>query len=114
MRALGRRGRSRQNTATLHYGPIELDQHDHLVRVAGTTVPLTATEYRLLEYFLRRTESIVTRDQLAEHVWGGDYDPFSNVADVYIGYLRRKLGPAAPWIHTVRGLGYMLKSPPPE
>ena len=55
----------------------------------------------------------MSRDQLAEHVWGGDYDPFSNVADVYIGYLRRKLrgaGVATPLIHTIRGLGYMLKA----
>ena len=52
------------------------------------------------------------RDQLAEHVWGGDFDPFSNVADVYIGYLRRKLKAAGlrrPIIHTVRGMGYMLR-----
>jgi DNA-binding response OmpR family regulator len=113
LRALGRRGRGRQLTATLRYGPIALDQHDHQVHVDGRPVPLTATEYRLLEYFLRRAESIVTRDQLADHVWGGDYDPFSNVADVYIGYLRRKLGPAAVYIQTVRGLGYMLKAPAP-
>ena len=53
-----------------------------------------------------------TRDQLAEYVWGGDYDPCSNVADVYVGYVRRKLQAtrAQPLIHTVRGLGYMLKT----
>jgi DNA-binding response OmpR family regulator len=76
----------------------------------------TATEYRLLEYLVRRAEAIVTRDQLAEYVWGGDYDPFSNVADVYVGYLRRKLQTAlsSPLIHTVRGLGYILKNETPE
>jgi DNA-binding response OmpR family regulator len=62
---------------------------------------------------MRRAEAIVSRDQLAEHVWGGDYDPFSNLADVYIGYLRRKLGAAGGLIQTVRGLGYMLKATPP-
>jgi len=111
IRALSRRGRGRHLSATLHYGHIQLDQRDHLAFVGDRSVALTATEYRLLEYLLQRAETIVTRDQLAEHVWGGEYDPFSNVADVYIGYLRRKLGDAAPVIQTVRGLGYMLKTP---
>jgi DNA-binding response OmpR family regulator len=111
VRALGRRGRSRNLSALLQYGAIQLDQHDHQARVAGHSVQLTATEYRLLEYLLRRAESIVSRDQLAEHVWGGEYDPFSNLADVYIGYLRRKLGAAAGYVQTIRGLGYMLKAP---
>lgn len=109
IRALGRRGRGKHLTATLRYRTIVLDQRDHMAFVGERAVSLTATEYRLLEYLLQRAESIVTRDQLAEHVWGGEYDPFSNVADVYIGYLRRKLGEDAPFIQTVRGLGYMLK-----
>ena len=78
---------------------------------------LSATEYRLLEHLLRHAETIVSREQLADHVWGGEYDPFSNVADVYIGYLRRKLRAAgldAPLIHTVRGMGYLLKTSRPE
>ena len=60
---------------------------------------------------LHQRRHIVTRDQLAQHVWGGDYDPTSNNADVYVGYVRRKLQAATPepLIHTVRGLGYMLK-----
>jgi DNA-binding response OmpR family regulator len=60
---------------------------------------------------VRRAEAVVTRDQLAQHVWGGDYDPLSNNADVYVGYVRRKLQAVAsvPPIRTVRGLGYMLK-----
>ncbi|MDE3156517.1 MAG: response regulator transcription factor [Acidobacteriota bacterium] len=112
LRALTRRGRSRQLTAALRYGPIDIDPHTHLVTVRGRPVTLTATEYRLLEYFVRRAESIVSRDQLADHVWGGDYDPFSNVADVYVGYLRRKIDtdPDHPLIHTIRGMGYMLKA----
>ena len=93
------------------YGPLTIDPVDHRVNLHGRPLSLTATEYRLLEYLVRRAESIVTRDQLAEYVWGGDFDPFSNVADVYVGYVRRKLQAAAPGalIHTVRGLGYMLK-----
>jgi two-component system response regulator MprA len=95
----------------LCYGPITIDPVDHRVTLGQRTLSFTATEYRLLEYLVRRAEAIVTRDQLAEYVWGGDYDPFSNVADVYVGYVRRKLQAAlaSPLIHTVRGLGYMLK-----
>jgi DNA-binding response OmpR family regulator len=111
LRALDRRGRNRQTTRLLSYGPVTIDPLDHQVVLNGQPLSLTATEYRLLEYLVRRAESIVTRDQLAEYVWGGDYDPFSNLADVYVGYVRRKLQTALPQplIHTVRGLGYILK-----
>ena len=111
LRALDRRGRNRQTSRLLSYGPLSIDPVDHRVTINGQLLSLTATEYRLLEYLLRRAESIVTRDQLAEYVWGGDYDPCSNVADVYVGYVRRKLQSALtpPLIHTVRGLGYVLK-----
>jgi len=111
LRALSRRGRTHVLSSVVRYGPIEVDHRDHLVRVDGKAVSFTATEYRLLDYLVRRAESIVSRDQLAQHVWGGDYDPFSNVADVYIGYVRRKLAAAGvdQVIRTVRGLGYMLK-----
>jgi DNA-binding response OmpR family regulator len=111
LRALDRRGRNRKTARTLSYGPLTIDPVDHRVTLESQTLTLTHTEYRLLEYLIRRAESIVTRDQLAEYVWGRDYDPFSNVADVYVGYVRRKLSAATPreLIHTVRGLGYMLK-----
>lgn len=117
LRALTRRGRSRHLDAALKYGPIAMRTDSHLVTVDGRQVDLSATEYRLLEHLLRHVEAIVSRDQLAEHVWGDDYDPFSNVADVYIGYLRRKLraaGVERPLIHTIRGMGYMLKDRGPE
>jgi DNA-binding response OmpR family regulator len=111
LRALTRRGRTRHLTHTLDYGPISVDPIAHTTSVAGTPIALTATEYRLLEFLVRRAEAIVTRDQLAQHVWGGDYDPLSNNADVYVGYVRRKLQAVTPepLIHTVRGLGSMLK-----
>lgn len=111
LRALTRRGRTRHLTTMLDYGPVSVDPVAHTVTVSGTPLTLTATEYRLLEFLVRRAEAIVTRDQLAQHVWGGDYDPTSNNADVYVGYVRRKLQAATPepLIHTVRGLGYMLK-----
>jgi DNA-binding response OmpR family regulator len=117
IRALTRRGRTSQFDTSLTYGPIVMDTATHLVRVGETPIELSATEYRLLDHLLRHAETIVSRDQLADRVWGGDYDPFSNVADVYIGYLRRKLraaGVRTPLIHTIRGLGYMLKVRAPD
>lgn len=112
LRALTRRGRTRYNTALLSYGPLTVDLEAHRVMAHGTPLQLSATEYRLLEYLIRRSETIVSRTQLADHVWGSEYDPFSNVADVYVGYLRRKLvaaGVSGTLIQTIRGLGYMLK-----
>ena len=113
LRALTRRGRTRNLSAVLSYGPIEIHQEDHQAVIGGQALDLTATEYRLLEYLVRRAETIVSRDQLGEHVWGGAHEHSSNVTDVYIGYLRRKLAARGvdDIIQTVRGLGYMLKSP---
>ena len=85
LRALTRRGRTKLLDATLSYGPLVMHIDTHRVLANGRNVELSATEYRLLEHLLRHAEAIVSRDQLAEHVWGGEYDPFSNVADVYIG-----------------------------
>jgi DNA-binding response OmpR family regulator len=111
LRAIARRGRSRHLTHRLEYGPISVDSVAHTVDVCDTRVSMSATEYRLIEFLVRRAEAIVTRDQLAQHVWGGDYDPFSNKADVYVGYVRRKIQSVTDEqiIHTIRGLGYMLK-----
>ena len=112
LRALTRRGRSRHVTAVLTYGPLVLDLEGHTVQADGADLHLSATEYRLLEFLMRRAETVVSRTQLADHVWGNDYDPFSNVADVYVGYLRKKLtaaGVPGTLIQTIRGLGYMLK-----
>ncbi|MEQ1896841.1 MAG: response regulator transcription factor [Vicinamibacterales bacterium] len=114
LRALTRRGPGRQLDTVLRCGPIELDTEAHLVRVSGRPVALSATEYRLLDHLLRHAETIVSRDQLGDRVWGGDVDMASNVVDVYIGYLRRKLRSAGlqdPVIHTVRGMGYLLRPP---
>ena len=111
LRALTRRGRTRQLTAVLTSGPIELDQRDRVVRVNGIPVSLTATEFRLMEYLLRRAGALVTRDELAVHVWDGAVVRESNVIDVYVSYLRKSLGPeGARLVKTVRGLGYMLEA----
>jgi len=114
LRALTRRGRTAQLSSVLRHGPLAVDTQAHAASVDGRAVQLSATEYRLLEFLVRRAGTIVSREQLGDHVWGGDADPFSNVADVYVGYLRKKLAAAGapPLIHTVRGLGYMLKAEP--
>jgi two-component system response regulator MprA len=110
VRALTRRGRTRALDTVLRYGPLELDQRSHVVKLNGAVVALRETEFRLLEYFLRHPEVLVTRAALADSVWGRGTADASNVVEVYISYLRRKLKPAGRrLLHTVRGGGYMLR-----
>lgn len=111
VRAIVRRGRTKALSSVLRYGPLALDLRDRTVRIDEARVDLTATEYRVIEQLLLKPETVVSREQLAERVWGGDLDASSNSIDVYIGYLRRKLQAQhpAPLIHTLRGMGYMLK-----
>jgi two-component system OmpR family response regulator len=107
LRAVTRRGRSRQLEATLAYGPIEIDPYRRIATVKGEPMLLSDTEFRLLRYLLMRADELVTREELGMHVW--DAEPgASNVIDVYIGYLRRKLGPARALLRTVRRVGYTL------
>jgi DNA-binding response OmpR family regulator len=112
LRALTRRGRTRNLQAVLSYGPIAFDQRDHAVTVNGTSISLSATELRLLEYLLHRSERLVTRQELAEHVWGHVLNAESKVIEVYISYLRKKLSPAGSLVRTVRRLGYTLSKGP--
>jgi DNA-binding response OmpR family regulator len=93
-------------------GDLELDPVRHEVRRAGRPVELTTKEYAILEYFLRNPNRVLTRTQIAEHVWE-DFAAMSNVVDVYIGYLRRKLGDDREprLMRTIRGLGYQLRVP---
>jgi two-component system copper resistance phosphate regulon response regulator CusR len=95
---------------------LELDTRAHRVRRKGKPVPLTAREYALLEYLVRRAGEVVGRADIAEHVWDERYEPFSNVIDVYVQRLRRKLdGPGAESvIRTRRGEGYELVDPPED
>jgi DNA-binding response OmpR family regulator len=108
LRALGRRGRTRQLMAILRCGPLAVDQHERRVTVDGKPVILTGTEFRLLEYLMRRGGGIVSREQVADYVWDGEIPPESNVIDVYVSYLRRKLGSAGRLLRTVRGVGYTI------
>ena len=95
-------------SAVLRAGPVHLDLVARRTTVAGDEVELTAREFALAEVFLRHPGQVLSREQLLSRVWGYDYDPGSNVVDVYVGYLRRKLG--ADLIRTVRGMGYRLQA----
>jgi DNA-binding response OmpR family regulator len=88
-------------------GGVRLDVLTRRAEVDGDEVELTAKEFTLLETFLRHPGQVLSREQLLSHVWGYDFDPGSNVVDVYVGYLRRKLG--SERFETVRGMGYRLK-----
>jgi DNA-binding response OmpR family regulator len=98
----------------LECGQVSLDTVGHEVTIDGKPVDLSAREYQLLEYLMRNTGRIMTRQQIADQVWGSEYDPLSNVIDVYINYLRNKIDTHRQHklIHTVRGLGYLFKSKP--
>lgn len=95
------------NTDILRFQEIELNLRSREVRVAGRLIKLSTREFILAEMFLRHPGQILSREQLLDHVWGYDYAPGSNIVDVYIGYLRKKLG--RHFIETIRGLGYRLK-----
>jgi two-component system copper resistance phosphate regulon response regulator CusR len=90
----------------LRCGDLSLDLRTRRASVAEGTVDLTAREFTLLELFLRHPGQVLSREQILSHVWGYDFDPGSNIVDVYVRALRRKLGAAC--ISTVRGMGYAL------
>ena len=90
----------------LREGGVALDLRTRRATVAGRTVELSAREFTMLEVLMRHAGQVLSREQLLSHVWGYDFDPGSNVVDVYVGYLRRKLGKER--IATVRGMGYAL------
>jgi DNA-binding response OmpR family regulator len=110
LRALIRRGRQPLLPEKLTAGPLTLETRSRLVRVRGREVALTAKEYAFLEYLVRHAGDVVTRSEIAEHVWDEHYDPFSNVVDVYVQRLRRKLDQPGieSIIRTRRGEGYQL------
>jgi len=114
LRALIRRGRQPVLPERLRVGPVVLDTRARTVSVSNREVSLTAKEYALLEYFARRGGDVVSRADIAEHVWDEHYDPLSNVVDVYVQRLRRKLDRAGvePLIRTRRGEGYQLMPGP--
>jgi two-component system OmpR family response regulator len=115
VRALGRRGSAAVAAATLRFADLEMDRVHHRAVRGGRPLDLTAREFRLLEHFLTRPEEIVTRTDLLEKVWDMSFDPGSNVVDVHVSNLRRKLeeGGQPRLIQTVRGVGFALRREEP-
>lgn len=111
VRALLRRGRE-TGPVRLEVADLVLDLKTRQVRRGQTRVSLTAKEYGVLEYLLRQPGEVVTRTQLAEHVWDENFDSFSNVIDVTVYHLREKIdrGFTPQLIHTVRGVGYVVRA----
>src|SRR5512145_1433433 len=113
MRALVRRGGA-ERLEMLRYGDLALDRLRHVAMVGDKRLDLTAKEFQLLEFFLLHPEEVVRRTTLLEKVWDMHFDPESNVVDVHVGNLRRKLAAAAgeQLIQTVRGVGFSLRLVP--
>jgi two-component system copper resistance phosphate regulon response regulator CusR len=109
VRALVRRGGAAR-TELLSHGPIELDRLKHKIMVSGKPLDLTPKEFQLLEHLLLHRGEVVRRTELLEKVWDLSFDPETNVVDVHVANLRRKLRRSAKMelIHTVRGVGYQL------
>jgi two-component system copper resistance phosphate regulon response regulator CusR len=110
IRALHRRGGA-ERLDVLRYGAVTLDRLRHVATVNARPLDLTAKEFQLLEFFLLHAEEVVRRTTLLEKVWDMHFDPESNVVDVHVGNLRRKLTRAAgePLLTTVRGVGFSLR-----
>ncbi len=111
VRALLRRGTG-QRAPVLKLADLTLDPATRTVTRDGRRITLTTREYALLEYFLRNVGRVLSRPMIAQHVWGLDFDPESNIIDVYVGYVRRKIDGDGErrLLHTVRGAGYMLSA----
>lgn len=111
LRARLRRSDAPPAAESIHLGRLALEPGSRRARVDGQEIELTAREYLLLECLVRRADQVVTRAQLWEQAWETGSEPVSNVVDVYIGYLRQKLGTARSQLQTVRGAGYRLSGP---
>jgi DNA-binding response OmpR family regulator len=111
VRALGRRSGAAIAAATLRFEDVEVDRMHHRATRDARPLDLTAREFRLLEHFLTRPDEVVTRTELLEKVWDMSFDPESNVVDVHVSNLRKKLeeGGAPRLIQTVRGVGFALR-----
>lgn len=111
-KALARRQIQPQAEKELVAGDLVLDLARREARRGETIIELTAKEFQLLEFLMRNAGHVLTRTQILDHVWGYNFDSFSNVVDIYVHYLRNKIdrGFSEPLIKTVRGVGYSLKS----
>jgi heavy metal response regulator len=111
VRALLRR-RADAGPTVLRIADLSLDPARRIVSRGSDKIELTPKEFALLDYFMRNPERVLTRTIIAEHVWNYDFDTTTNVIDVYVNYLRKKIdtGQKPNLIHTIRGVGYMLKA----
>lgn len=111
VRAILRR-KYRAKNPKLKAGDLEMDTVTHEVKRNGKIVELSSKEYALLEYLIRNTNKVITRTQILEHVWDQNYDSFTNIVDVYIRYLRKKIDKDEKMklIKTIRGVGYKIKA----
>ncbi len=114
LKALLRRSGWSDDESVLRFSDLELDTVAYEVRRGGRPIEVTRTEFLLLELFLRHPRQVLTRGQIFDHVWGYDFGPASNSLEVYVGYLRRKTEAAGEprLLHTVRGVGYVLRAAP--
>ena len=112
VRALLRRERV-QRDPVLRVADVEVDTSSRQVRRGQRAVVLTMREYAILELFVRNTNRVLSRDEIAEHIWAFDFTAMSNIIDVYVGNLRRKLWDDAEprLLRTVRGIGYLMRDP---
>ncbi|NUO63901.1 MAG: response regulator transcription factor [Gemmatimonadaceae bacterium] len=111
VKALLRRATLRADDALIRVGDLSLDPLSRQVKRGKRDIALTQREYALLEYLMKNAGRELTRDQITEHVWRQDAEPSTNVVDVYINYLRKKIDTDGlpPLLHTVRGVGYVLR-----
>ncbi len=110
VRALLRRS-EQDRGAEIFFADLKLDPVTHKVWRSGNEIDLTAKEYGLLEYLVRNPNTVLSRNMIADHVWDYAFDSFTNIIDVYVNYLRKKVDKDYPTklIHTVRGQGYILR-----
>ena len=110
VRAMLRRHKDKKNTV-LSVGDLEMNTITREVQRGGKAIELTSKEYSILEYFLRNKNRVLTKSQIAEHVWNYDFEYNSNIVEVYVRYLRRKMDEEFKnkLIHTIRGGGYVIK-----
>lgn len=111
IRVLLRRNTTSASSSVLECGDLVMDTSSHAVHRRGRKIDLSAKEYSILEYMMRNQGAVLGRESFRSHIWSWDYDGESNVIDVYIRYLRKKIddGESVKLIHTIRGAGYMLK-----
>lgn len=111
VRALLRRGAGGIEDSVLRFADVSLDLARHTVTRGSRKIELTLKEFSLLEYLMRNAGRVVTRAMITDHVWNHDFDTGTNVVDVYVNYLRKKIDAEseARLIHTVRGVGYVMK-----